>query len=121
MAVGASALVNLLVYTPLLLVWIIGLVIAGILWSRQRTVAALLLGACLIALFTEITGGVLNATLPSLYSSRLRSATQLGLVFGVVGIIRSLLMAVAWALLLGAVWRGVAAQPNDSQRSSAVR
>jgi hypothetical protein len=79
MAVGTSALVNLLVYTPLLLVWIIGLVLAGLLWSRQRTVAALLLGACLIALFTELTGGLLNTSLPFLYSTRVRSATQLSL------------------------------------------
>lgn len=113
MAVGASALANLVVYTPLLLVWIIGLVLAGILWSRQRTVALLLLSACLIAIFTEITGGLFNASIPFLYSTRTRGVTQLGLILGVVGLIRSLLMAVAWGLLLGAVWRGVAAQPND--------
>lgn len=121
MAVGASALVNLLVYTPLLLVWISGLVLAGILWPRQRTVAILLLSGCLLALFTEIIGGLLTASLPYLYSTRLRNATQLGLIFGVIGLVRSLLMAVAWALLLGAVWRGVAAQPNDARTPSVVR
>lgn len=121
MAVGASALVSLLVYTPLLLVWIIGLVLAGFLWSRQRTVAAMLLAACLIAIFTELTGGVLNASLPFLYSSRVRSATQLGLIFGVIGIIRGLLLSVAWGLLIGAVWRGATSSANDSQRESLSR
>jgi len=121
MAVGASALVNLLVYTPLLLVWIIGLVLAGILWSRQRTVAVLLVSGCLLALFTELTGGLLNVSLPFFYSSRGRSATQLGLIFGVIGIIRSLLLSAAWGLLLAAVWRGVATQPDDLHTPSAIR
>lgn len=113
MAVGASALANLLVYTPLLLVWIIGLVLAGMIWPRQRTVAILLLSACLIAIVTEITGGLFNASIPFLYSMRTRGTTPFGLILGAIGLIRSLLMAVAWGLLLGAVWRGVAAQHND--------
>ena len=121
MVVGASALVNLLVYTPLLLVWIIGLVLAGILWSRQRTVAVLLVSGCLLALFTELTGGLLNVSLQFFYSSRGRSATQLGLIFGVIGIIRSLLLSAAWGLLLAAVWRGVATQPDDLHTPSAIR
>jgi hypothetical protein len=121
MAFGASALVNLLVYTPPLLVWIIGLVLSGLLWSRHRGVAAMLLAACLIAIFTEISGALLNISLPFLYSAHLRSATQLGLVFGVVGLLRSLLMAVAWGLLLGAVWRGVTSSANDPQREALSR
>ena len=48
----------------------------------------LLISACLIALFTDIAGGLLNASLPFFASARLRNVTQLSSIF-------SLLMAVA--------------------------
>ncbi|CAA9590443.1 MAG: hypothetical protein AVDCRST_MAG18-5036 [uncultured Thermomicrobiales bacterium] len=112
MAAGASAFVNLLVYTPLILVWIGGLVIAGTLWSRQRAVALLLASACLLALCTEIAGGILTSTLPLAFTSRSRNVSQLGILFGIVGVIRSVLMAVAWGLVLGTVVRAVAPRPG---------
>lgn len=110
MVAGASILANLLVFTPLYLVWIGGLIVAGTLWSRQRSVALLLASGCLLALFTEISGGILTAALPLLYSGRARSVSQLGVLFAVIGLARSLLLALAWGLLLGAVIRAVAGQ-----------
>lgn len=107
MAAGVGALANLFIYTPLILVWMGGLVLAGTLWSRQRPVAVLLASACLLALVTDIAGALFNASIPFLYTARSRSITQLGIISAVVGVIRSLLMAVAWGLALAAVWRGV--------------
>lgn len=119
MAAGVGVLANLSVITPLILVWMGGVVIAGILWSRQRTVAILLASACLLALVTELVGGLLTSSLPFLYSGQSQGYTRLGIIFAIVGIIRSVLMAVAWGLVLSAVWRGVAARGEvEGERGS---
>ena len=98
------------VYTPLILVWMGGLILAGTLWARHRSIAILLASACLLALVTDLAGGVLSASIPFLYSGGGRSVSRLGIVFAIIGVIRSLMMAVAWGLVFAAVWRGVANQ-----------
>ncbi|HEY8601709.1 MAG TPA: hypothetical protein VIL85_25000 [Thermomicrobiales bacterium] len=121
MAVGVSAFANLLISTPLLLVWISGVVLAGLLWSRQRTVALLMMCGFLLTLFTEIIGGLLTASIPFPSSARTRGVTSLGLIFGVIGLIRGMLMTLAWGLLLAAVWRGAASSANDRHREPVTR
>jgi hypothetical protein len=110
MAVGVGVLSNLFVYMPLFLVWMGGLIFAGTIWSRHRSIAILLASACLLALLTDLVGGLLSASFPFLYSRGGRSASQLGIIFAIVGVIRSLMMATAWGLVFAAVWRGVSSQ-----------
>lgn len=103
MAAGAAILLNLLDTLPLLIVWIGGLIFAATRWNRQRPVALLLASGSLLALFTEIASRIITGALPFLLSSSARSATQLGVLFAVVGLVQNLLLAVAWGLSLAAI------------------
>jgi hypothetical protein len=107
MTAGVGFFAGLFIYTPLILVWISGLLLAVSLWNRHRAVAILLASACALALLTDLAGAAYNASIPFLYSARVRSAARLGIISAVIGVIRGLLMAVAWGLALAAIWRAV--------------
>lgn len=110
MAIGVVFLSNLFVYTPLVLVWMGGLIFAGTIWSQHRSIAILLASACLLALVTDLLGAAFSSSIPFLVSGRGRTVTQIGIISAIVGVIRSLVMAVAWGLVFGAVWRGISSQ-----------
>ncbi len=107
MAAGAAILLNLLGTLPLLIVWIGGLIYAATLWNRQRPVALLLASGSLLALFTEIASRIITGALPFLYFGASRSVARIGALIGAVGLASSLLMAVAWGLLLAAIVRAL--------------
>ena len=96
-----------LVGTPLLIVWLLGLTLGASLWSRRRGVAALLVAGCLVALVAEFFGLMIAAITPYLIAGRALGVAGIGIVYAVVGVARGLLMAVAWGLTIGAVWRAV--------------
>ncbi len=115
MAVLGSIAVSLLAILPLLIVWIGGLIFAGTIWNRQRPIALLVVSASLLAIFTEICARIATSSLPYLYSGARRSVAQIGVLIAAVGLISSILHAVAWALLLGAVVRAVAGRPAEHE------
>ena len=107
MAVLGSILINLLGTLPLLIVWIGGLIYAGMIWTRQRLVALLLASGSLLALFTEIANRILISSLPLLYSGGSRNIAQISVLLGAVGLVTSLLLAFSWGLLLAAIVRAI--------------
>lgn len=107
MTAGVGFFASLFVYTPLILVWIGGLLLATSLWNRHRTVAILLASACALALLTDLAGAAYTASIPFIYAAQARSAARIGPLSALIGVIRGLLMAVAWGLALAAIWRAV--------------
>lgn len=107
MTAGVGFLASLFVYTPLILVWISGLLLATSLWNRHRAVAILLASACALALLTDLVGAAYTASIPFIYSVQTRSVSRIGLLSVAIGFSRGLLMAVAWGLVLVAIWRAV--------------
>jgi type IV secretory pathway TrbD component len=115
MAVAASIAFSLLATLPLLIVWVGGLIVAGTIWNRQRPVALLVASGSLLAILTEICARIATSTLPFLYSGARRSVAQIGGLIAAVGLISSLLHAVAWGLILAAVVHAVAHRPAQHQ------
>ena len=107
MIAGIGLFASLFVYTPLILVWISGLLLATSLWNRQRAVAILLASACSLALLTDLAGAAYSASLPFLIFGHSRSVAGIGIISALVGFCRGLLMAVAWGLAFAAIWRAV--------------
>ncbi|MEM8530782.1 MAG: hypothetical protein AAGF95_08060 [Chloroflexota bacterium] len=99
-----SILVNLLIYTPLFLVWGVGLIVAFLRWQRHPRVSLLLVIAIIGLGLDTIIGTILTTWLPMAYMQSGWDVEQLGLVLGLVGILRTLLGAVFWGLILVAVF-----------------
>lgn len=109
-----SILFNLLIYTPIFLVWGVGLVIALLRWQRHPRVSLLLVIAIIGLGFDTIIGTVLTTWLPMAYMQSGWEVEQLGWVLGFVGILRTLLGAVFWGLILVAVFSGRSGVPTAS-------
>lgn len=107
MEIVGPVLGQFVVQLPLLLVYIAGLVLAVARWQQHRRVSLIALIAIALLLFDLIVG-TFTAILPTVLLSRYDwSASQIGTVFAVSGIIRSVIVAVAFGLLLWAIfgWR----------------
>jgi uncharacterized membrane protein len=98
----------LVTQAPVYLMWLIGIVLAIIYYRRRPAAAMFTLIAMVILLMTSVFGSILNAWLPLAWHTRGLPIGQVGLVQGVLSLTRSLLNAVAFALLLAAIfsrWR----------------
>ena len=115
MAAVPSLVLGLLGIVPFLIVWIGGLIYAGTIWHRQRPVALLLASGSLLAIVTQITNRIAIGALPLLYSGPRRNIALITGLITAVGLVTSLLLAIAWDLLLAAVIRAVAARPAPPQ------
>ena len=99
-----SILVNLLIQTPVFLVWGVGLVVAFLRWQRHPRVSLLLVIAIIGLGLDAIIGTTLTTWLPMAYMQSGWDIEQLGWVLGSFGILRTLLGAVFWGLILVAVF-----------------
>ena len=97
-----------LVQVPLLLVWLVGIFLAMFRWGRHSKVSLLMLIALIILFAQSLFGTFLSVWLPlSATRDGGMSATQLGSMMSMVGIVRTISTTIAWILILIAVfgWR----------------
>ena len=93
------------IYAPLLIVWIVGSVLSMTTWRKHPQVSLLAFVGCAIQLF-QSSGGILFyywlTTQPGVFGM---SGQQFGMVFSIANFAQICLSAVAWALILFAIFR----------------
>jgi hypothetical protein len=104
---------TVLVQIPVLLVWLVGVVLALVYWRRHPMVSTLVLTALGLLFITALFGASLNWWLPLIHARGVPAA-RFGLIIGIISIIRAMINATAFALLLAAIfgWRSVQAEPS---------
>lgn len=97
-----------LVQAPIVLVWLVGIGLAVAHWQRHPRVSLLVVSAIVLSLLTVLIGTPLNLWLPLATRNFGWSTGQLGVVLLLTNVVRSLIAAVAWGLMIAAVfaWRG---------------
>lgn len=108
-------LVNLLTQLPILLVCFVGIVLAIVRWQCHPRVSLLTLigiGLFLLDLSLNI---FLNVGMPLWFARRDVSVTQIGTFLAVKSILASLLVALAWGLLLAAIFSGRKPTPENKR------
>ncbi len=106
MGIAMQIVTNLLTQIPLLAVWVIGAILSVVFWQRDSRGALLILLASLICLFDVIAFGVLYAVLPQFFHSGMNlGGISIQMIYSAIGFVRSCLMAIAWILVLVAVFR----------------
>ncbi len=103
---------NLVISLPLLVVWIGGILLAIAYWPRYPRVAALVVCALALACLSLFVSALTtSALLPVLVQLRGGTVRRLESTLLLAGIVRTLLDALAWGLLVAAVFVG-RAQPE---------
>jgi len=100
------ALRNVVVQSPILLVWLAGFVVALLRWRRHPTVSLLTVIAIVVYFVAAFSGTVASQWL-FVATRNLGWAVPSWLVTSIAGFVLALLKALAWGLLLAAVfgWR----------------
>ena len=92
---------------PLYIVWIITLIVAIINKKDYPKVSLLTITSILIFFISTVIFSVANAILPHIYINYGWSTYHMGVTMSVINIVRSLISALAWALIIYAIfgWR----------------
>src|SRR5262245_47235361 len=98
---------------PLILVWIVGLIYSVSTWRSHPRVSLLMSIGLVILLVNALVGTFLLVVLPRTLISEGRSSANIGVIFGTIGLARSLMNAVAWGLCLWACFSPRDAPPYD--------
>jgi hypothetical protein len=99
-------LFSYLVQSPILLVWLAGFILAAVHWRKHPQVSLLTVIALAIFLIEALVDTYLNMWLPLMLSERGMAAMQIGQFFTAKGILTSIIGAVAWGLLIAAIFSG---------------
>jgi hypothetical protein len=94
-----------LIQLPVILVWLVGVCLSLIYWRRHPQVSRLTLGAIVILSVEMFVSTWLNLWLPLRLRSAGWNSSSLALFYPVVGIVESLIRAVAWGFLIAAIFR----------------
>lgn len=113
----AQSISAYLTQIPVILVWLAGIVIA--IYNRRRypQAAVLTLIAVLLFLFTSLAGTAFNTWLPFALHARGMAASRMGLIAGIISIVRAILNAIAFGLLLAAIFGWRQKSPMENQES----
>ncbi|WP_102125354.1 hypothetical protein [Deinococcus planocerae] len=98
-------LLQLAVASPVWIVLVVGIVLAA---GRRREAPArygLMLAALVLFLVLGVGSALVGALLPWTVVRQALPAAQVGAIYAVIGVVNTLLHAVAWVLLLVAVFR----------------
>ncbi len=114
MSTIGPALSNILIQVPVYLVWIAGLIIAVVTWRRHSR--ASLLAAIGIGMFfiQALLGNILSPWLQQTLARQGVSVRTMRLVLLGRGLLTSLVMMVAWGLLLAAIFLPRTSDPDAS-------
>lgn len=112
-----AALASLTTSLPVLVVWTVGMGLAVAHLRRRRLSSLLLLAGLATLTVLRIVTGVVFAVGPVVLSQRGVAVAQIGQLMGTASLLGNLGYAVAWSLVLGAVFvregepSGVTARP----------
>lgn len=95
----------LLVQAPLFLVWFLGIILSLIWRQRHPQVSLLVIISSVILVIETFVGTLVTVWLPAYAMQNNWTSSQIGGLFSVIGLIRTLFSAVAWGLILMAVFR----------------
>lgn len=106
---------------PLYVAWLAGLVAAVVTWRRHPTVSLLTSVSLVVMLVLTFASRLLNVWVVRLGAQAGWSAHEIGLFLGVYGFVSALIEAVAWGLVIAAVflWRPGATKavpPGDAPK-----
>jgi hypothetical protein len=107
MEVLISTLMALGTYTPIIIVWMIGVGLALSRWRRHPQVSRFALIAFAISIVNMVVNRFISVWLPLVMRDNDWTATQIGTMYTAIGIITSLIGAASWAIVLCAIfgWR----------------
>lgn len=97
-------LTSMLPTVPYVLAILAGVAVAAGTWQRHPNVSGLVILASLVEILNLVGGGILTMWLASSAATSAHPA-QVGMIMGVMGLIRSLVSAGVWALVLVAIFR----------------
>jgi len=102
-----SLLPTILVQIPILLVMLVGAILALIYWRRNAKVSLLVIVALVLSFIVRAGSALQGALMPFLVNTQGWEFQRIGWLASCLGIVWSLLSAVALGLLLGAAfgWR----------------
>jgi hypothetical protein len=103
-----AVLASLLTQLPVFLIWLAGAVLCLVFWKRCPQAALLTLIALILFFVISLLDNYLAVVFPILARGRGWSSSQMSVYFTVKAVLDSLARAIAWALLLPAIfgWRG---------------
>ena len=108
-------LMSLLIKLPVCLVWLAGIVVALVFWRRQPRVSLLTLIAIIILAFISLVGTYFSISIPFLLDRQGMDIGQLGMIIVTFNIAIAVITAVAWALLLAAIFGWRRSQTTESK------
>jgi uncharacterized membrane protein YdfJ with MMPL/SSD domain len=104
MEVAGALFSSLAIQAPLVLLWLVGLGIALGRWKRHPRRSLLASVALGILVLDLIFGGLASTFAPLIANEGNLSITDVGLVFAVIGVVRTAVHIVAWVLVLLALF-----------------
>ena len=110
-------LIAYLVQSPILLVWLIGLVLATVYWRRHPRVSLLTVIALVVFLIETLVNTYINMWLPLLLSRRGMESSQMVQLLGIKNIVTSIIIAIGWSMVVAAIFSGRKAATMDTQQS----
>ena len=97
---------------PLYLAWLAGLVVAIVTWRRHPAVSLIASIAFVVLLALTFATRVLNIWLARFLIGTGWTADQIGIFYGVYGLVFAVIEALAWVLVIVAMFRWRAGAPN---------
>ncbi len=104
MEVLFSSLGSLLTQLPVILVWLAGFILAVTRWQRHPKSSLFLTLALIIFAGQTLFKSIIDFALPVYMIQQGGSGSQMGIVFVGLGVLRAIVAAIAWILVLLAVF-----------------
>ncbi len=101
-----TTLTTYLAQSPIFLVWLAGIVLAGVRWSQHPRASLLTIIALAMMLATSLVSIYLNVQLPLLMTDWGWDYSQISLFFMIKGFIQAVIDAIAFVLLLMVIFGG---------------
>jgi len=114
-AVLMAILTQIAMLMPIIVVWAIGIILASARWKRHPRVSQFALIAFVVMIVTRVPASVLNIWLPITMENSGWAMTRISLILGAIGIVSKGIEAVAWAMVLWAIfgWRAQRKRENS--------
>jgi hypothetical protein len=105
---------NLVTTTPIFIVWAIGIVLALSRWRRHPRASQFTIVALIVMIVVTVATRIIYILLPMTMRSSGWSPTEMAIIYNVIGIGSTLIQAIAWAMILWAIfgWRDQSKKEN---------
>jgi hypothetical protein len=102
-----SSLLTLVIYIPLYITWLVGLVVAIVNWKRAPKTSLFTVIAVAILFLLNVFGQMFSINFPLWVSRQGNMPTaQIGIIMAVIGFVETLLVAGCWVLIFIAIFSG---------------